>query len=189
MTKIIGEKIARESLPKLRVSKKPTKEYGKKHKKLGQGTYGVVYSLRKEGNEVYVVKQISKETYGSALREISTLINLDHPNITRLYDVEITTDYINLILEKAEMDLNRFISQRYISMIEENNYLRQVKGITYQILQGVAYCHSQGIIHRDIKPGNILVFNSNEEMPLVKLTDFGLSSDLGAIFIENLSAI
>lgn len=142
-----------------------------KIKKLGKGTYGTVYKIKnyKDG-KVYALKKIKiqneKEGIPStALREISTLKELSHPNIVRLVNVYFCKTSVKLFFEYLKMDLKQLIdSTKSLDMI-------RVKQISKEILLGVDQCHSKRILHRDLKPQNILL-NSRLD---VKVADFGLA--------------
>jgi len=106
------------------------------------------------------------------LREIKLLRCLVHPNVVTLLDVLIPPDSstenfdtIYLILEIADTSLANIIrSKIYLDA-------KQVKMIMYNTLVGLNYIHSAGVLHRDIKPGNVLV---NKDCS-VRICDFGLS--------------
>ena len=142
-------------------------EYGEEGELLGEGTYGSVY----ERNNVAVKTSYKNDTglNPSTIREISILINLNHINIVNILDVFTTDNTIDIVLDRGEMTLSNFIEKEY--NINNPIYIDQVKKYSYQLLRAVAYCHSNGIIHRDIKPQNILLYGEN----LLKLSDFGLS--------------
>ena len=141
-------------------------------KQIGHGTYGVVYKAKIPGTSKYVaLKQISlNEGDGipcTALREISLLKSLHHNNIVTLQDVFHSKNHLTLVLEFCDVDLRKYIKLKKGSPLS----LAEIKSFSYQILDGIKYLHSKNIVHRDIKPQNLLIKNSEE----IKICDFGLS--------------
>ena len=88
----------------------------------------------------------------TAIREISLLKELRHPNIVRLYDVLHTEKKLTLIFEYLDSDLKKFIDSQHG---EVDSAL--VKQLMYQLFRGIAYCHLHRILHRDLKPQNLLI--------------------------------
>lgn len=143
-----------------------------KVEKLGEGTYGVVYkAIDKRTNETYALKKIllEQEEEGipaTSVREISILKDLKHPNIVDLKEVINTRGKLVLVFEYLDMDLRKFLDTQRKPMAP-----MLIKSYTYQILAGLCYCHCQRIIHRDMKPQNLLLNRAG----LIKLADFGLA--------------
>ena len=109
---------------------------------------------------------ISNENISSIEGEINLLKNLDHPNIVKYIECIRTKSHINLILEYVENgSLHQMVKQS--GKMGEHLVFIFVK----QILEGLAYLHNQGIIHRDIKGANLLLTKNG----IVKLADFGYS--------------
>ncbi|KAL3674015.1 Cyclin-dependent kinase 2 [Phytophthora oleae] len=139
---------------------------------IGEGTYGVVYkSLDLKTKEVVALKRIRLETEddgipSTALREISVLRELEHPNIVRLLDCLQEDGKLFLVFEFMDKDLKRFMEHK-LGKLEP----AQTKSFLYQLLKGLAFSHSRGIMHRDLKPQNLLVNNTGE----LKIADFGLA--------------
>lgn len=139
---------------------------------IGDGAYGVVYKAKDLWNDDYVALKrikIEAENEGiptTALREISLLRNLCHENIVVLRDVVLESRRLYLIFELMDTDLKKYmVSEGPLSS-------KQVKLFATQILKGIDYCHSIGIMHRDLKPQNILV---SQQHGTLKLADFGLA--------------
>lgn len=135
---------------------------------LGSGTYGEVWQyLDTQTCTNVAVKTIKVINQGeginfTALREIMLLQELKHPNIIYLQDVYLKNSNIHLVLELAEFDLSKKIPTL-------PNSEDVVKGLMRQLLAGLAYMHENSILHRDLKPGNLLITRNGE----LKITDFG----------------
>lgn len=144
--------------------------------KIGEGTYGVVYKAKdRVTGEIVALKKIRLEAEdegipSTAIREISLLKELQHPNIVRLYDVVHTERKLTLVFEFLDQDL-----KKYLDICESGLDLPILKSFLYQLLTGVAYCHHHRVLHRDLKPPNLLI---NREGQL-KLADFGLARAFG----------
>ena len=140
--------------------------------KIGHGSSAKVYlAIDNQTNKQYAAKCVhighDHQLAVSLQREIQTLRTLDHPNILKLYEVLHVPDsnVAYLILEYGDCgSLQTSIEKNYI--IDE----RQIANIFYQVVLGLSYLHSQGIVHQDIKPSNILITSSGK----VKLSDFGI---------------
>lgn len=140
------------------------------------GTYGVVYKASdKATGEIVALKKIRLEAEdegipSTAIREISLLKELQHPNIVRLYDVVHTERRLTLVFEYLDQDL-----KKYLDICEGGLETTILKSFLYQLLCGVAFCHTHRVLHRDLKPQNLLI---NREGKL-KLADFGLARAFG----------
>ncbi|RZC12150.1 Cell division control protein 2-like isoform A [Glycine soja] len=149
-----------------------------KVEKIGEGTYGVVYKGRdRVTNETIALKKIRLEQEdegvpSTAIREISLLKEMQHRNIVRLQDVVHDEKSLYLVFEYLDLDLKKHMD----SSPEFAKDPRQVKMFLYQILCGIAYCHSHRVLHRDLKPQNLLIDRSTNAL---KLADFGLARAFG----------
>ncbi len=145
-------------------------------KELGKGGYGVVYQgLDTEAGTFVAVKQVStenvpKDQLTSIHLEIILLKKLQHDNIVRYFDSVETGDTLNIVLEFVENGSLSDIIKRFGTFSEP-------LAVMYisQVLSGLDYLHTQGVIHRDIKAANILTTKNG----LVKLADFGVALDAG----------
>ncbi|KAF7317775.1 Pkinase-domain-containing protein [Mycena kentingensis (nom. inval.)] len=147
--------------------------------KIGEGTYGVVYKARDtETNTIVALKKIRLEAEdegvpSTAIREISLLKELNDDNIVRLFNIVHQDTRLYLVFEFLDMDLKRFMEEG----IRESRVLKPdlVKKFTYQLNLGLVYCHSRRILHRDLKPQNLLINRQHN----LKLADFGLARAFG----------
>ncbi|KAI5862809.1 kinase-like domain-containing protein [Durotheca rogersii] len=148
-----------------------------KGKKLGEGTYANVYLgfLKSDPSKAVAIKKIKVQkeyTEGmapDAVREIKHLQELSHPNIITLHSVFSSKDQnLNLVLEYLPLgDLEMLIrdtdSVRYGAA--------DIKAWMGMLTRAVWFCHENFVLHRDIKPNNLLIAADRE----VKLADFGLA--------------
>ncbi|KAI5304470.1 negative regulator of the PHO system, partial [Ascosphaera pollenicola] len=145
--------------------------------KLGEGTYATVFKGRnRRTGEMVALKEIhldSEEgTPSTAIREISLMKELKHENVVGLYDVIHTEDKLMLVFEYMDKDLKNFMdSQGDHSRLDPAT----IKLFTYQLLRGLAFCHDNRVLHRDLKPQNLLI---NKKLQL-KIGDFGLARAFG----------
>lgn len=144
--------------------------------KLGEGTYGIVYKAKnRETGEIVALKRIrlDSEDEGvpcTAIREISLLKELKHPNIVRLYDVIHTEKKLTLVFEHLDQDLKKYLDECG-GVISRST----MKSFLYQLLKGISFCHEHRVLHRDLKPQNLLINKKGD----LKLADFGLARAFG----------
>ena len=139
-------------------------------KKLGSGSFGQVFGGFFGPSEkpvaVKVIKRIPMQIrpHKSYVdNEIQALTNLKHPCIVALFGVVHTIFNVQLFLQQHEMSLHQYLAQRPSEA--------QAKQVSICILKGLAHMHAAGYVHRDLKPGNILV----DQQPLAAVI-----ADLGA---------
>jgi cyclin-dependent kinase 1 len=139
---------------------------------LGEGTYGVVYKARdRETDEIVALKRIRLEVEdegipSTALREISLLRELSHENIVDLKDCVQQDGKLYLVFEFLDRDLKKAL-ESYNGLLDP----MLVKSYLFQMCRGLAFCHARGVMHRDLKPQNLLVSRDG----VLKLADFGLA--------------
>ena len=140
---------------------------------LGHGAFGTVYKGRDSKQNTIAAKQIDGNRHPKVLsQDLDRLLKLDHQNVIRLLDVEKIQNTVWMVMPLCELgDLNTFYRTRSREVSQETSV-----NIMKQIASGIKYLHSEGIIHRDIKPGNILVASGT---PLrLLLADFDVSKCL-----------
>uniref|UniRef100_A0A8D0AKF6 cyclin-dependent kinase n=1 Tax=Sander lucioperca TaxID=283035 RepID=A0A8D0AKF6_SANLU len=135
------------------------------------GTYATVFKGRSKLTENLVaLKEIRLEHEEgapcTAIREVSLLKNLKHANIVTLHDIIHTERCLTLVFEYLDSDLKQYLDNCGNLMSMHN-----VKIFMFQLLRGLSYCHTRKILHRDLKPQNLLINETGE----LKLADFGLA--------------
>lgn len=131
-----------------------------KIEKIGEGTYGVVYKGKnKRTGQFVAMKKIRLESEdegipSTAIREISLLKELRHPNIVTLEDVLMEEARLYLIFEFLSMDL-----KKYMDSLGSGNMMDPdlVKSYLFQITNAILFCHKRRVLHRDLKPQNLLI--------------------------------
>ncbi|OWK52115.1 Cyclin-dependent kinase 3 [Lonchura striata] len=122
-----------------------------KVEKIGEGTYGVVYKARnKRTGQLVALKKI----------RLDALLDVIHSQ-KKLY----------MVFEYLNQDLKKYMDSCQAGELP----LSLVKNYLFQLLQGVSFCHSHRVIHRDLKPQNLLI----NEAGAIKLADFGLARAFG----------
>ncbi|MEW5300638.1 MAG: hypothetical protein WDW36_003553 [Sanguina aurantia] len=141
---------------------------------VGVGGFAVVKKGRdKASGEPVAIKVVDKSRYAagdnSLEREIQVLVKVDHPNCIKLFDVYITPRKVYIVTELVSG------GELLDRVTEKGNYTeKDASSIIQQILEGVAYLHKQGIVHRDLKLENMVMTDERDDSP-VKIADFGLS--------------
>ena len=153
--------------------------YREKYQKLqsiGEGTYSNVYygKISETGEEI-AIKKIKLAAFSSgieisALREIKHLQKIQHPNIIKLIDVFMWKANLNLVLEYLVFNLEDIIKNRSVVFTAAD-----IKSWMLMLIRGLDACHKNWILHRDLKPNNLLI-DSNGNL---KIADFGLARDYG----------
>ena len=144
--------------------------------KVGEGTYGEVYKCQnKETKKLVALKKIRLENEdegmpSTAIREISILKQLHHPNIVNLLDLIHGEKKLYLVFEFLDHDLKKYLNLNGSPLSPQ-----LVKSYLYQILLAIKYCHSKRILHRDLKPQNLLI----DKNGIIKVGDFGLARAFG----------
>jgi len=136
-----------------------------KIEKIGEGTYGVVYKAKNRlTGDLVALKKIRLEAEdegipSTAIREISILKELQHPNIVRLHDVIHTEKKLTLVFEYLDQDLKKMLDE---ADGDAGLPDLDLKVLLRQLLLGVAFCHDRRVLHRDLKPQNLLINMNNQ---------------------------
>merc|ERR1712223_1969006 len=158
----------RQSLSEIGFGRKDTYT---KLDKIGEGTYATVFKGKSRlTNNIVALKEIRLEHEEgapcTAIREVSLLKDLKHNNIVTLHDIVHTEKSLTLVFEYLERDLKQYMDDCG-GILAMNN----VKIFLFQLIRGLSHCHSRRILHRDLKPQNLLLNDIGE----LKLADFGLA--------------
>ena len=142
---------------------------------IGRGGMGFVFkALNIKLNKLVAIKMIApalamNDSFMSRFEaEAKTLAKLENPNIVGIHDLRVDSDYAYIVMEYVEgVTLGR--------LIKEKGPIpwRQALKLFNQMLNAINHAHKEGIIHRDIKPNNILI----NRQGVVKVTDFGLAKN------------
>uniref|UniRef100_A0A3Q2W6W1 cyclin-dependent kinase n=1 Tax=Haplochromis burtoni TaxID=8153 RepID=A0A3Q2W6W1_HAPBU len=149
-------------------------EFGAAHsylslEKLGEGTFASVYKgISRINGQLVALKVIRMKTEEgvpfNAIREASLLKRLKHANIVLLHDIIHTRETLTFVFEYLQTDLAQYMIQHPGGLRYHN-----VRIFMFQLLRGLCYIHSRRILHRDLKPQNLLISYLGE----LKLADFG----------------
>jgi serine/threonine protein kinase len=168
---------------------------------IGKGGFGKVYRVFNNlDNQYYAIKQIrvSKENLTHALNEIRILASISHPHVIRYHhswissccnemeeddydeddseeDMLVETDggnvyFFNIQMEYCVSTLRKYLTERTVVDVSH------CYTIIYQMMEGLMFLHQHSIIHRDVKPDNVLI--SSFQPFHIKITDFGLAKKI-----------
>ena len=145
---------------------------------IGSGSFATVYQARNiKTNESVALKFVSRSIFGDSVnllnfeKELRLIERLEHPNIVKYYETIFIDNYIIIVMELLiGGKLTHYVGPHGAD-IKQTTLIRWTK----EILEALQYIHSRGIVHRDIKPDNI-VFDGEMR---AKLVDFGLSTEFG----------
>ncbi|KAJ4747421.1 Cyclin-dependent kinase 2 [Rhynchospora pubera] len=153
-----------------------------KLEKVGEGTYGKVYKAREKATgKIVALKKtrLPEDDEGvppTTLREVSLLRMLStDPHVVRLLDLKQGINkqgqsILYLVFEYMDLDLKKFI--RSFRQTQDLIPPRTTKILMYQLCKGLSFCHSRGVLHRDLKPHNLLM---DRKTMMLKIADLGLS--------------
>jgi serine/threonine protein kinase len=148
---------------------------------LGRGAMGVVYkALDPAIGRTVAIKSIHlgafhdpaerKRVHDRLLREAQSVGLLSHPNIVTIYDVVEERDASHIVMEYVDgSSLGKMLTEGI--MPGGPDLLRYLR----QVAEALDYAHLKGIVHRDIKPGNLIISTENGLEPVAKIADFGVA--------------
>ncbi len=142
-------------------------------RRLGATEYSGVYLAERESTHMQVVLKVLRQPPGQDdrigafdrfLQEYETIADMDHPNIVRIYDLGVADHHAHIAMEYLSGGDLRARIERGISARQAVQYLRQ-------IASALSAVHAAGVLHRDLKPGNIMLRRDGS----LALIDFGLA--------------
>ncbi|KAI0283445.1 kinase-like domain-containing protein [Russula aff. rugulosa BPL654] len=143
-----------------------------------EGSYGVVFRARdKQTGDIVALKKLKldEEKYGfpiTALREINALMLCRHDNVVGIREVVVgeTLTQVFIVMDFIEHDLKTLLTLMPSPFLQS-----EIKTLMLQLLSAVSHCHSNWILHRDLKTSNLLMNNRGT----IKVADFGLARRYG----------
>jgi serine/threonine-protein kinase len=142
---------------------------------LGRGGMGGVYEVEDVAGARFALKSPIADVNGDATarfaREANALRLLDHPNLVAAVDVFVEGNALYLVMEKV-------VGRTLFAAIQGKLAPRQALVLVRQLLEGVGHAHAQGLVHRDLKPDNVLLVDMGG-WERAKIIDFGLVKLVG----------
>lgn len=156
--------------------------------KIGQGSFATVYKAQhKITNQVVAIKAVLRNKLTKKLQvnlesEISILKAVHHPHIVGLIECQKTEGHIYLVMEYCSMgDLAQYIKRKRPSKGARGGLSEHfVRHFLKQLADALKFLRSHNLVHRDIKPQNLLLIppNDQDDVPLLKVADFGFARNL-----------
>jgi serine/threonine protein kinase len=145
---------------------------------IGRGGMGTVYKARQRTlDRIVAVKMLSDELASDLefrarfQQEAAVLARLNHPAIVQIFDIEPHADTFCIIMEYVEGETLQAMVNR-LGALPEHKMLQ----LTAQVARGLAYAHRVGVVHRDVKPDNILISSAG----VARIMDFGIAHVKGS---------
>lgn len=154
---------------------------------LGKGGFATVYKAFDKILEMPVALKFfhphDQSNKYTIINEIKKAIILSHPNIVKYYGVEtLSSNNFHGQQEDVQIGVMEYVQEGQLKTYMNNNSLstEELIKLLVDILRGLQYLHSEGIIHRDIKPQNILLGRDKQNRLIAKIADFGISKNADA---------
>jgi serine/threonine-protein kinase len=152
---------------------------------IGSGGMATIYRARDLQLDRIVAVKVLHEIYSADplfvrrfLREARTALSLKHSNIVRVYDFVQTDGHYFIVMELVEgTDLRSYLTWRKVLDVDRSII------IAHDVALGLGAAHRRGIVHRDVKPQNVLIGTDGS----IKLTDFGIVSIYNGVDVERLT--
>ena len=141
--------------------------------KLASTEYSGVYLAERDSDELPVVLKVLRQptlndasigAFDRFLQEYETIAEMNHPNIVKIYDLGVADDHAHIAMEYLDGGDLRSRIDKGVETEDAVSYLRQIAG-------ALSAVHGQGVLHRDLKPGNIMLRQDGS----IGLIDFGLA--------------
>ncbi len=154
------------------------------YERIGRGGMGEVFRgvHRAQGVpvalKVVTAQRAQNDKYIRAFRhEVHSMARLDHPGVVMVFDVgEVPEAGEELgLLPGSPFVAMELATHGTIDRIRKGLHWRRLRSSLYAILDALAHAHARGVIHRDLKPGNVLITAGGSQNPILKLADFGLA--------------
>ncbi|MEM1416949.1 MAG: protein kinase [Myxococcota bacterium] len=144
---------------------------------LGRGGMATVYAAQEEGGRPVAIKVLHDELADDEVlrtrfaREAQATAQLAHPNIVEIYDVGMTAENVPFLA----MELLDGVALDQLLLREGALGAARVIAFGLQIARGLARAHDFGLVHRDVKPENVIVCRADDGAAVVKIVDFGIA--------------
>lgn len=143
-------------------------------KRLGRGGFGTVYKCKDSSGNEYAIKKVSvtpdKNKGIPCLFEASMMNSYTHPSLNKAIATSATSTCLYILQDVAKYDLHGLMREKGLNGSKLD--ISQLKNILYRVVKGMSYLHSKGLVHGDIKCGNVLFFSDND----IRITDYNLTT-------------